>query len=157
MSRQELEGLLADAYPFAKALATMLTRRSFDAEDLVQEAMAKALRSPPEMLNAATVRAWLRTTITRDYLATRRRAAADLKAMVRIFLEPPPVPATTQVADEMLTALRKLGPKQRACIVLRYVHDLSEAEVASTLGIADGTVKAHLAQGRERLRNVLGD
>jgi len=155
--RAALEALLLDAYPWARSLALMLTRNGFEADDLVQEAMSSFLRSPPQVLTAATVHVWLRTTIVREATRRRRRALAELKALARLFVQPPPVPATGQPSDDMLRALRRLPPRQRAAIVLRYIHDQSEEQIAQTLGIAAGTVKAHLAQARERLRDLLGD
>ncbi|HVL89821.1 MAG TPA: RNA polymerase sigma factor [Actinomycetota bacterium] len=157
LDRAAVEALLLDAYPWARSLALMLTRNGFEADDLVQEAMSSFLRKPPQVVTAATVHAWLRTAIVRDASRRRRRAASELKAFGRLFVQPPPVPATSQPSDDMLQAVRRLPPKQRACIVLRYVQDQSEEQIAEILGIAPGTVKAHLAQARERLRDLLGD
>ncbi len=153
----ELEAALAECYPFARSLALMLARNAHHAEDLVQEAMAAAWRSPPGVVNAATVRAWLRTAITRELFRRSRRALSEFRALGRLFLEPPPSPAPTQLSHDLLSVLRRLPPRQRACIVLRYVHDLTEEQVATELGMAPGTVKAHLAQGRARLRTLLGE
>ncbi|MHB8513601.1 MAG: RNA polymerase sigma factor [Actinomycetota bacterium] len=147
-----VEQALLDAYPFARSLALMLARNAFEAEDLVQEAMLCALRTPLESSNPGVIHAWLRTTIVRSHVRARSRLKRDALAFARIFIEPPPVPATTKPSDEMLQALRTLAPRQRACVVLRYVHDLPEDEIAPMLGISEGTVKAHLAQAREKLR-----
>lgn len=155
--RPELEPALLAEYSWARALALMLARNPHEAEDLVQDAMSRVLRRPPDSVAPPAIRAWLRTAMVRQLLATRRRAANELKALVRLFVQPPPVPATTQASEQMLAALRRLPPRQRACIVLRYVHDLPEPEIAGMLGVADGTVKAHLAQARERLRELMGD
>lgn len=154
--RAGVESVLLDVYPWARSLALMLARNGFEADDLVQEAFARALRSPPASVTPVSMRAWLRTTMVRDLIRARGRAAREVKAFGRVFLQPPPVPATTQPSEEMLRAVRRLPPRRRAVIVLRYVHDLPEAEIAEVLGIAEGTVKAHLAQAREQLREILG-
>jgi len=52
-------------------------------------------------------------------------------------------------------AVRALPDRQRAAIVLRYVMDLSQHEIAAAMGIADGTAAALLSQGRARLAAVL--
>jgi RNA polymerase sigma factor (sigma-70 family) len=58
-----------------------------------------------------------------------------------------PDPADQVTArDAMLTALSGLLPRQRACVVLRYYQDLPVAEVATVLGVAEGTVKRYLSE-----------
>jgi RNA polymerase sigma factor (sigma-70 family) len=48
---------------------------------------------------------------------------------------------------EVLAALRGLPGRQRECLALRYFHDLSEAEIATALGISTGSVKTHTSRG----------
>ena len=61
----------------------------------------------------------------------------------------------------MLDALRELPRRQREVLSLRYYLDLSEAEIADTLGISRGAVKSHASRGaaalRHQLRDQLGD
>ena len=59
------------------------------------------------------------------------------------------------VRGPLLDALRRLSPQQRAVIVLRYFHDLSEAETARLLGCGVGTVKSSTARALERLRDIV--
>lgn len=59
--------------------------------------------------------------------------------------------------DLLLRALRTLPAQQRRIVVLRYLVDLPEAEVAQMLGVSDGTVKSTLSRGLDRLRGVLGE
>ena len=61
-----------------------------------------------------------------------------------------------QLQHEILDALSKLSPRQRAVIVQRYYLDMSEREMARTLDAAPGTVKWLLNAARERLRHLLG-
>jgi RNA polymerase sigma factor (sigma-70 family) len=59
--------------------------------------------------------------------------------------------------DEVLDALRELPERQREVIVLRYYLDLSEAQIAETLGISRGAVKSHASRGAASLRHLLED
>ncbi|TWG14705.1 SigE family RNA polymerase sigma factor [Actinoplanes teichomyceticus] len=62
------------------------------------------------------------------------------------------VPAVLDVRS----ALRKLPHRRRACVVLRYAFDLSEREVAATLGISVGAVKSATSRGAKQLADLLG-
>lgn len=59
------------------------------------------------------------------------------------------------IGGHLLAGLRRLGPRQRAVLVLRYIEDLSVEETAHLLGITPGTVKSQAARGLERLRGDL--
>ena len=73
----------------------------------------------------------------------------------------PDVPSAEQSAIALLersaviAALRALPPRQREALVLRYYADLSEAQIASAMGISKGAVKSHAARGMSSLRTVL--
>ncbi|MBL7496617.1 SigE family RNA polymerase sigma factor [Frankia sp. CNm7] len=55
--------------------------------------------------------------------------------------------------ESLIRALRALSPRQRAVVVLRYVEDLPEADVAATLGCSIGSVRSHASRGLARLRD----
>ncbi|MEN8235728.1 MAG: sigma factor-like helix-turn-helix DNA-binding protein, partial [Actinomycetota bacterium] len=61
------------------------------------------------------------------------------------------------VLPEVAAAVVRLSPRQRACVFLTYWEDLAPSDVGDLLGIAEGTVKHHLAVAREHLRRVLDE
>jgi RNA polymerase sigma factor (sigma-70 family) len=65
----------------------------------------------------------------------------------------PPV----ELRPEVWAAVRALSARQREAIALRYVLDLSEAQVAEAMGVAVGTASATLAAARSRLGELLSD
>jgi RNA polymerase sigma factor (sigma-70 family) len=75
--------------------------------------------------------------------------------------EPAAPPASDPGADpadlvDLRIAIRALPPRRQEAVLLHYVADLSVADVAKAMGCEEGTVKAHLAQARETLRDRLG-
>jgi RNA polymerase sigma-70 factor (ECF subfamily) len=124
----------------------------------------------------------LQTTLTRTYLAWRRHGGIEsLDAYARRVLlntatswwrrrwrgerptlnlpERPISDGADHVAerDAMWRLLGRLPARQRAVIVLRYYEDLSEADIASQLGVSVGTVKSHASRALATLRANLGD
>jgi len=127
-------------------LAYLLTRSHQAAEDLVQDSF---LRVQPRWGTLDTPPAYLRRTVTNACYSWHRRRRRELATDVD-----PPAPADPG-HDEMWDALTKLAPRRRAALVLRYYLDLSEADIADTLGCRPGTVKSLTHRGLADLREVL--
>jgi RNA polymerase sigma factor (sigma-70 family) len=71
---------------------------------------------------------------------------------------PADVPVLAAESDAaILAGLARLAPRQREVLVLRYWSELSEREIAETLGIAPGTVKSTASDALARLNTLLGD
>lgn len=99
----------------------------------------------------------VRRTMLNLYLDETRRFALWRKAQPKVAVEDrvkAPASDITARAD-VTAALRGLSPRQRACVVLRFYDDLTVPQIAATLGIAEGTIKRHLADGVRALRGVL--
>lgn len=157
VAQPSLDDLARTVRPWAIGVATLLCRDRVHADDLVQEALARAVRSGPDVLTEETLRAWVRTTMVRLHIRHRARSLRESSAWRHLAgrREPVAIHPWTGPTSETLHALACLGARQRACVVLRYLEDLSEEQVAASLGISHGTVKAHLAQARARLRTML--
>jgi RNA polymerase sigma-70 factor, ECF subfamily len=117
------------------------------AEDATQEAFARAL----ERWRRLRDRSWAAGWITATALNAARRASRKRRL---------PDPASTEVpeieeAADLWRAVRSLPARQQEAVVLRYLADLPLAEVAASMGCAEGTAKAHLARARHTLRNEL--
>jgi RNA polymerase sigma-70 factor (sigma-E family) len=86
----------------------------------------------------------------------RRRRREVLTAPEAMPDEPTATPARAEDRDQLARALALLTPRQRRVVVLRYLVDLSEADVAADLGVTPGTVKATASRGLATLRAALG-
>lgn len=123
------------------------------AEDLAQAALAKAYRSWRKVNRSDNPEAYVRRILVScNSDRFRKRRVAE-----RLTDAPPEGPGadpTARVAQRevLLKALAGLPARQRAVVVLRYWDDLSEAEVAQTLGCSAGTVKSQAAKGLAKLR-----
>jgi len=90
------------------------------------------------------------------WIAAFRIAAGELKAQAeRPTRHEPPAPAETSEAVELLDALMRLPPKQRAALVLHYYGGYKSREIAPIVGSTAATVRVHLSAGRKRLRALL--
>jgi RNA polymerase sigma-70 factor (sigma-E family) len=120
------------------------------AEDLAAEALARTYVHWRRVRRYEHLDAWVLRVVT--------NLAIDAYAKRRVvFVDEPVAPEDAAVLRVTLAqALRALPARQRDAVVLRYLVDMSEADVAASLGIAPGTVKAHLHRAVEHLRRTLG-
>jgi RNA polymerase sigma-70 factor (sigma-E family) len=129
-----------------------------EAEDLVQECLLKVARLWPRVRSMDQPRAYARRILIN--LATD---GARGRARRRVELDPVPNGGAERLVDplatfdthaELVEALGRLPPRQRAVLVLRYFHDLTEVQAAEVLGCPPGTVKSNASRGLARLREV---
>ncbi|NUT35704.1 MAG: SigE family RNA polymerase sigma factor [Hamadaea sp.] len=124
------------------------------AEDLVQQTFLQ-LYKHWRRIEPSTVDAYARRTLVNAYLSHRR--ARKRETVVADVPERPADP-TPGVDVDIRRALDALPPRQRALVVLRHLEDISVAEAADILGIAEGTVKSQTAHGLAKLRlSLQGD
>ncbi|MEU4678924.1 SigE family RNA polymerase sigma factor [Micromonospora sp. NPDC023737] len=133
--------------------AYLLTGSRDTAQDLVHEALLKAMR---RWRTIDDPMAYVRRSMVNERTSRWRRLGVRelLTAAVPDRSRPDSTDAVV-VRDELLAALDQLPVRMRTVLVLRYWEDLSEADVAATMGCAVGTVKSQAARGLARLRAVL--
>ncbi|MEV6636894.1 SigE family RNA polymerase sigma factor [Actinoplanes sp. NPDC051470] len=128
------------------------------AEDLVSEAFAKAFSSWPKVARHPSPRAWVVRTALNTHISWWRRRRREVPWTAH--LESVQVGTETGAEDSwadatVMNALRELPDRQRQVVALRIFLDLDTETTARTLGIAPGTVTAHLARATDALRNRL--
>jgi RNA polymerase sigma-70 factor (sigma-E family) len=127
------------------------------ADDVVQDALYKLYLSWAKVDRSGSPLAYARQVVVNAALDNgrrpwRREVPTD---------QPPDQPQRSDPAgthadrDEVRTALAQLGPRQRACVVLRYYEDLSIEQTAEILACSPGTVKSQTARGLDSLRHAM--
>jgi RNA polymerase sigma-70 factor (sigma-E family) len=154
-ARQDFTEFVAGRSAELLRLAYVLTADQYAAEDLLQSALTKAaahwgrIRGAPE--------GYVRRIMYREQVSWwRRRARRHEIAMAQV----PEVPARDEVAGvearlALRDALLALPPGKRVMLVLRYLEDLPEAQVADILGCSVGTVRSQTHKAIVQLRLVL--
>jgi RNA polymerase sigma-70 factor (sigma-E family) len=160
----DLAGLFGRHHGDLVRLATLLLRDRAAAEDVVQDVFAGIHARHGGVQRPEAAMPYLRAAvINRCRSALRRQAVARRLGLLRdreIGLTE--VSAETDVIRaeerrEVLAALTTLPARRREVLVLRYYLGLSEAEIAATLGISQGTVKSTAARGIAALAKALGE
>lgn len=136
-------------------VAALLLDDTASCEDVVQEAFIRVHSARKRVREPEKTLAYLRQTVVNlSRSALRRRIMG-----VRLLSKPMPDMASAEEGayealerDELKAALRKLQRRQREVLVLRYFADMTEAQVAETLGISIGSVKAYGSRGLAALR-----
>jgi RNA polymerase sigma-70 factor (ECF subfamily) len=125
-----------------------------EAQDLVQEAYARAWRHWRVVAGHPDPEAWVRLVIAR--LANDRwRRLGRWRSVVQRTGRPEPAPPPNEDSVMLLAALRRLPIPQRRAIALHYLFDMSLADIANETGVPLGTVKSWLSRGRAGLATAL--
>ncbi|MEU5973264.1 SigE family RNA polymerase sigma factor [Streptomyces sp. NPDC047315] len=123
-----------------------------EADDLVQTTLVKVVLGGRRKARLENIEAYTRKTLVNTFIASRRRFWRRERAFGELpDRQPAPAP-DTDTGLMVRAALRRLTPKQRAVVVLRYWEDLSVVETAGLLGMRENTVKSHAMRGLAALR-----
>ncbi|MEU4567116.1 SigE family RNA polymerase sigma factor [Micromonospora sp. NPDC023956] len=149
-----------EAYVRARTLglsriAYLLTGDHHLAEDLVQQTFLSVAGRWERLAAGGDPDAYVRKVLYHQHVSWWRRARRITQVSLTGVDRPLP-DRTDQVGVTVAVqqALARLGPRQRAALVLRYFEDLTEAETAEVLGCGVGTVKSQVRDGLARLRTL---
>jgi RNA polymerase sigma-70 factor (ECF subfamily) len=167
------EDLLAPVLARAYGTALHMTRNAADAEDLVQDAVLRALRGFSSFRTGTNFRAWFLRILTNSFYSTYRKHRREERDVA--LEEVPPVylfqqsttagldrlgdPVALTVgrldADEVSTALDALPEEFRVVATLYFLDDLKYDEIAEVLDVPIGTVRSRLHRARRLLQKRL--
>jgi RNA polymerase sigma-70 factor (sigma-E family) len=139
-------------------LAVLLLHDVPTAEEVVQEAFIAMHSGWRRLRDTEKALSYLRqAVVNRSRSVLRHRTVVDKNAPKHVPDEPSAEAGAIMLLERsaVISALRGLPDRQREAIVLRYYADLSEADIAATMGISKGAVKSHTARGMAALKSVL--
>jgi RNA polymerase sigma-70 factor (sigma-E family) len=150
--------IYSEHYRSLVRLAAFLVRDSATAEEVVQDSFVAMHGAWRRLRDTDKALSYLRqSVVNRSRSVLRHRIVVDKNTPK----PPPDMPSAEHGAiiqlerSAVVTALRALPERQREALVLRYYGDMSEAQIASVMGISRGAVKSHTARAMSALRTVL--
>src|SRR4030095_869574 len=166
---RECEARLADSSRLAFRIAFSVLKQREDAEDVAQEAFAKAYRSFNQLRDRTRFRAWLGRMTWRMALdrqrSNRRRAVRELpggdaadslvETGLQTCLDTADLVAARERAEHLWNAIEALPDKLRLVVVLAGIEGHDMHEVSALLDVPEGTVKSRLFLARKQLKERL--
>ncbi len=149
------ERFFRDEFPRLVPMLHAVTGDRQRAEDLAQEALAKAQRDWPRVASLDRPGAWVRRVALNASSNVRRRRGREVAALRRVGPTPDVGDVPAPADPELWALVRRLPEQQRWAVALHYVEDRPVAEVAAVLGCSEGTVKTHLSRARATLARQL--
>jgi RNA polymerase sigma-70 factor (ECF subfamily) len=152
-SEEAVEELFSRHWGAAYRAALLVTGDRAAAEDIAQESFLAALRALPRFDLRRPLRPWLHRIVVNRAIdwsrarAHRQEVGADAAPEAGALDGGDP----RALRDDVAAALLRLGPEQRAVIVLRYVLDFTPGEIAAALDLPRGTVNSRLRRGLDAL------
>jgi len=158
---REFESRLADSSALAVRVAYSVVRNRQDAEDVAQEAFARAYRRFSSLRDRERFRAWLvRMTwrLALDHRRSHKRRQARDDAAMEITPQTGNLETDTIAAERkarLWAAIEELPDRLRVVTVLAAMEGHGISEVAALLGVAEGTIKSRLFEARQKLHERL--
>lgn len=150
------EAFYRDEYPAVVALVYGLTGSSWSAEDLAQEAFLRAHNDWTRVEGMVAPSAWVKRVALNLAVSRYRRLRSEATAKLRLTpISVTSLQPSTSESQAFWEEVRRLPRRQSQVLALRYIDELSVAEIAEVLQIAEGTVKALMHQARKRLARQL--
>jgi RNA polymerase sigma-70 factor (ECF subfamily) len=171
-SLEEFEQAILAQSPNLLAVACRLSRSRADAEDLVQDALVKALRARDQYQSGTNLKAWLLKILKNTFINRYRRSGLERNvldgpdadpladgwigaATLRAMRDPEGQALRPALERESGAALDTMPEEFRTVVVLADVEELSYREIADVLGCPIGTVMSRLHRGRRILKSRL--
>jgi RNA polymerase sigma-70 factor (ECF subfamily) len=169
---QELQDVISQYLPLFHRRAYRYVGDQHDAEDAVQDALLSAYKHLDQFKGKAKMTTWLTTIVTNSALTKLRRrprqphVSLDERSteeqgycLSDTLADAQPSPESEYIQSELhgylMKFVTKLSPPLREAVQLHDLDGLTTSEVASFLGVPDGTVKARVSRARSKLKQLM--
>ena len=152
----DFDSWVAARGPALLRLAYVLTGNGTDAEDVVQDALSRAL---PRWTRISTVDdpdAYVRRMVVNAHVSRWRKVRRREVPVEVVHDRPAPPGMGAEYRDRLWRACRALPTDQRTAVVLRFYEDLDYAEIAALTGVREGSVRSRVSRGIAAMRHELG-
>lgn len=156
----DVEALFDDNYLSLRRLAFVMTGDAHAAEEVVQEAFVKTCSRPRLFARIEHPASYLRQMVVNLCRGRMRRTRIEHRVNALVHRDDPVAgweAARSDVSLDLWNAVMALAERQRAAVVLFYLEDLPETEVADLLGCSVGTIKSQLSKARAHLGRALSE
>lgn len=157
-ARFRFQDAIAELTPQLRGFARFLARDASRADDLVQEALLRALEHEAMWQDGTDLRAWLFRILRNAFLDQARRSGTERRALGEIdphAAQSPTQPGVTELG-ELGRAIAELPAPLREAILLVAALEFTVAEAAAVTGLPEGTLKARVSRARVALARRLG-
>ena len=155
MAQPSFEDWVAARGPGLLRLAHVLTGNAADAEDVVQDALSRALPRWSRISSVEDPDAYVRRMVLNAHTSRWRKFRRRESPVAQV--RDAPVAAASGPDDELWQACRRLPEAMRTAVVLRYYEDLEYAAIAALTGVREGSVRSRVSRGLALLRAELGE
>ncbi|MGP1394755.1 MAG: sigma-70 family RNA polymerase sigma factor [Inquilinaceae bacterium] len=160
MATAVFRALLLETIPHLRAFARVLTRDRDTADDLVQDAVTRALTASDQFTEGTNFKAWMFTILRNAHVNNLRRNKYRFEPLDEAALSKASTPATQDTNVEFTQFVEifgRLRPEYREVLILVGATGLSYEEAAAICGCAVGTIKSRLSRARRDLASRVGE
>jgi RNA polymerase sigma-70 factor (ECF subfamily) len=153
-----IEADLIACIPHLRAFARFLTGNRERADDLVQDAVVRALTAAHQFQPGTNLKAWIFTILRNLYYNEIRKNRVKLQSIDEMAVDEPALPATQEASLEFgdfRRAFWQLGEDQREVLILVGASGLSYEEAAKVCNCPTGTIKSRVSRARRELMKIL--
>jgi RNA polymerase sigma-70 factor (ECF subfamily) len=156
MDQEAFRSFYDKTMPALRAYVIQCSRSVDIADDFVQEAFVRFLKTAPPTLSEAQMRAYLYRTVE-NLIVNRWHRAQREKTIIRETAHEPPLhrPAMDAMTEDMANAFSQLDPKQRSLLWLAYVEGFDHKEIAAATNLKEKSVRVLLFRARQALMGIL--